>query len=129
GGVGIARLRELAIRSRRRAGDTSFARQVLTAVSAAALLTRATAEEVRGLQPDVIYVPSAELLPSLAAAMAVGRIRKIPVVACAQTVVSWRPKPKYDAQQRLTRRLLTSAAATIVLGPAVASTMRSEGFS
>src|SRR2546427_278797 len=93
------------------------------------MITRATAQQVRLLQPDLLYVPSAELLPSLIPAIAVGRMRNIPVVACAQTVVSWRPKPKYDAQQRLTRRLLARAAATIVVAPSVARAMQTEGFS
>jgi glycosyltransferase involved in cell wall biosynthesis len=56
-------------------------------------------------------------------------MRNIPVVASAQTVVSWRAKPKYDVQQRLTRRLLTRAAATIVLAPSVARVLQNEGFS
>jgi len=101
--------------------------QAAAALYAAFRLSYLVARALRRVRPDVIYIPAGELLPCLTAGLIGGRLASRPVVACATTIVRWTPQ-RHDNLLHLSRRLLARAAGTIVLGPAVAEKLTSEGF-
>ncbi len=109
--------------------DASPLEKAAAAFYAAARLSGSALVAIRRWRPDVIYVPSAELLPSLLAGVLASRNASVPLVACATTIVSWQTQSRVDILRTAARRLLHLAKAVIVLDNAVAEKLRHEGFS
>ena len=125
---GIATIRTAASWVRPGVSNAPRVEQGAAALYATFRLSYLSMRAVNEVHPDVIYIPSGELLPCLAAGVVAGRLASRPVAACATTIVRWRAHGP-DRLLHLSRKLLTRTTGTIVLGPAIADRLRTEGFS
>jgi len=108
--------------------DAPLPERVLAILYSSLRLAAAASQHAIRLRPDIIYVPSGELHPALVAASIAGSLARIPVVACATTVVAWQTPPQYGALDRFLRWQLARINTTIVLSDTVQRTLAEEGF-
>lgn len=124
----LTSLREAPVWIRSSPADASLPERVLAILYSSSRLSAAACQQAIRLRPDLIYVPSAELHPALVAAILAGRLARIPVVACATTIVAWKTPPHYGLLDRFLRWQLTRINTTIVLSDRVKRTLINEGF-
>jgi glycosyltransferase involved in cell wall biosynthesis len=124
----IASIRTVAPWLRSNLAAASFPEKAAAAADAAIRLSSLARREARRVHPDIVYVPTAELLAGLVAGLRASRVGGVPIAGCATTIVRWAPHGR-DTLLHLTRRLLRRMTATIVLVPSVAEKLRRDGFS